>query len=273
MIRPTFLLAILAACGGGATTAAPRAPRVAPAPELEPCFRAAGVDGAMVVRDSAREEIQCYGGALCQTRFLPASTFKIPNSIIGLETGVVSGPEFGLRWDGTERRIAAWNRDHTLATAIASSVVWYYQEVARRIGEARMRAWVDRLGYGNRDMGGGIDRFWLDGALRISPSEQVEFLRRFERGELPISARTAGVVRHIIELERGDDWVLRGKTGWIIRTEEEVLWLVGWVERARDRRIYFATLLVQPAEGVDRIEARLEVTRCGLQVLGAITVP
>lgn len=262
---------MLAGCGAAASPTGSRAPQIVPAPGLAGCFRAAGVDGAMVVHDSAVGEIQCYGGALCRTRFLPASTFKIPNSIIGMETGVVSGPEFGLGWDGTERRIAAWNRDHTLVTAIASSVVWYYQEVARRIGEARMRAWVERLGYGNRDIGGGIDRFWLDGALRISPLEQVEFLRRFERGELPISARTAGVVREIIELERGEDWVLRGKTGWALRTEEEVLWLVGWVERTGDLRIYFATLLIEPPEGVDRLAARFDVTRCGLQALGAIT--
>lgn len=273
MIRTALLLAIGTACGGAASTTETTAPRLSPAPQLETCFRAAGVDGAMVVRDSARDDVQCYGGEQCQTRYLPASTFKIPNSIIGLETGVLSGPEFSLPWDGTAQPIESWNRDHTLATAIANSVVWYYQEVARRIGEQRMRAWLDRLEYGNRDIGGGIDEFWLDGDLRISPLEQVAFLRRLERGELPISRRSLEVVRAIIELDRGEGWVLRGKTGWTKRAAEEVLWLVGWVERARGRRIYYATLIVDPPAGVDRFQTRHRIARCGLAQLGAISGP
>ena len=101
---------------------------------------------------------------------LPASTFKIPNSIIALETGVVEDPDKDVfKWDGVTRSIEAWNKDHTLRSAIAASAVPVYQEIARRIGPERMQKYVDLFDYGNRDIGGGIDQFWLTGNLRIDP--------------------------------------------------------------------------------------------------------
>src|SRR5947208_15466808 len=110
---------------------------------------------------------------------LPASTFKIPNSLIALETGVVEDPDKDVfKWDGVKRAIEAWNKDHTLRTAIAASVVPVYQEIARRIGQERMQKYVDLFDYGNRDIGGGIDQFWLTGNLRIDPIDFVDRLRR-----------------------------------------------------------------------------------------------
>ena len=118
---------------------------------------------------------------------LPASTFKIPNSIIALETGVVGDPDKDVfKWDGVTRNIEAWNRDHTLRTAIAASAVPVYQEIARRIGAERMQKYLDLFEYGNRDIGGGIDQFWLTGNLRIDPVQQVDFVDRLRRGSLPV---------------------------------------------------------------------------------------
>jgi beta-lactamase class D len=119
---------------------------------------------------------------------LPASTFKIPNSIIALETGVVADPDKDVfKWDGVVRSIEAWNRDHTMRSAIAASVVPVYQEIARRIGQERMQKYVDLFEYGNRDIGGGIDQFWLTGNLRIDPIEQIDFVDR------PAARRAAGL--------------------------------------------------------------------------------
>jgi beta-lactamase class D len=119
---------------------------------------------------------------------LPASTFKIPNSIIALETGVVEDPDKDVfKWDGVTRSIEAWNKDHTLRSAIAASAVPVYQEIARRIGQERMQKYVDLLDYGNRDIGGGIDQFWLTGNLRIDPIQQIDFVDRLRRGVLPVS--------------------------------------------------------------------------------------
>jgi beta-lactamase class D len=122
---------------------------------------------------------------------LPASTFKIANSLIALETGVVEDPDKDVfKWDGVTRSIEAWNRDHTMRSAIAVSAVPVYQEIARRIGEARMQKYVDLLEYGNRNIGGGIDQFWLTGDLRIDPMQQIDFVDRLRRGALPISKRS-----------------------------------------------------------------------------------
>src|SRR5260221_8767466 len=108
---------------------------------------------------------------------LPASTFKIPNSIIALETGVVTDPDKDVfKWDGVTRSIEAWNRDHTMRSAIAASAVPVYQEIARRIGQERMQKYVDLLEYRNRDIGGRIHQFWPTGQLPHAPDQQIEFL-------------------------------------------------------------------------------------------------
>src|SRR4029078_11493043 len=123
---------------------------------------------------------------------LPASTFKIPNSIIALETGVVEDPDKDVfKWDGVTRSIEPWNKDHTLRSAIAVSAVPVYQEIARRIGPERMQKYVDLFDYGNRDIGGGIDQFWLTGNLRIDPIQQVDFVDRLRRRAMPVSKPSA----------------------------------------------------------------------------------
>ncbi|HEY0232415.1 MAG TPA: penicillin-binding transpeptidase domain-containing protein, partial [Dokdonella sp.] len=143
---------------------------------------------------------------------LPASTFKIPNSLIALETGVVGDPDKDVfKWDGVKREIEAWNRDHTLRSAIAVSAVPVYQEIARRIGAERMQKYLHDLDYGNADIGGGIDQFWLTGALRIDPIEQVDFVDRLRRGVLPVSKRSQDVVRDILPMTKVGDATIRAK--------------------------------------------------------------
>jgi beta-lactamase class D len=124
-----------------------------------------GLRSAVVLRDVAGGRTVRHGASLARARTSPCSTFKIPNSVIGLETGVVPDASFVLRWDGVRRPRAEWNRDHDLRSAMKHSVVWYYQELARRVGPERMRHWVSALHYGNEDTSGGLDRFWLGSSL------------------------------------------------------------------------------------------------------------
>src|SRR5690348_5601689 len=162
---------------------------------------------------------------------LPASTFKIPNSIIALETGVVADPDKDVfKWDGVTRSIEAWNKDHTMRSAIAASAVPVYQEIARRIGAERMQKYVDLLDYGNHDIGGGIDQFWLTGNMRIDPIQQVDFVDRLRRGVLPVSRRSQDLVRDIIPTVKVGDAVIRYKTGLLgaERGQPSLGWLVGW---------------------------------------------
>jgi beta-lactamase class D len=173
-----------------------------------------GFRWTLVVRDVGAERTVRHGPAPAATRTSPCSTFKIPNSLIGLETGVILDASFVLPWDGVRRSREGWNRDHDLSSAMKQSVVWYYQELARRVGKDRMEKWVSALHYGNEDTSGGIDRFWLESSLRISPDEQVDFLGRFHAGTLPVSSRSVAIVKEILLQDApGPGIVYRGKTG------------------------------------------------------------
>jgi beta-lactamase class D len=231
----------------------PITPKLDYRPALGEVIAASGYTGTFVLLDPATEtlivaEPQPSEGAtsLAETGFSPASTFKIPNSLIALETGVADGPEFPLPWDGVERWNEAWNQDHIHRTAFQKSVVWYYQELARRIGEERMQEFIDAFDYGNRDISGGIDQFWLSGALRISPREQVEFLRRLHQGELPLSERTLAIMLDDIMVHErsAGGTIVRAKTGWGDAPPQNIGWFVGSVERQDRSRAYFAVLIL-----------------------------
>ena len=160
-----------------------------------------GYSACLEVLDAKTGKIVRHGGAQCAKPLSPSSTFKIPNSLIALETGVASGPDFLLKWDGVKRDRPEWNQDHTLRSAIAVSAVWYYQELARRIGMEGMQHYVNAFDYGNRDLSSGIDRFWLGNSLKISAEQQIRFLERLQVGKLPVSGQAQRVVRDITTLE------------------------------------------------------------------------
>ena len=208
---------------------------------------------------------------------LPASTFKIPNSIIALETGVVADPDKDVfKWDGVTREIKEWNSDHTLRSAIAVSAVPVYQEIARRIGAERMKKYLDAFGYGNADIGGGIDRFWLTGDLRISPMEQVLFLERLRRNALPVSKRAQDLTRDILPVTRVGDSVIRAKTGLIGIDDRNssvsggrssIGWLVGFAEKGNARTVFALNLDVREPK---HSASRMSIAQRCLGDIGAI---
>ncbi|MFK7999706.1 MAG: penicillin-binding transpeptidase domain-containing protein [Polyangiales bacterium] len=174
-------------------------------------FMRQGFAGAAAVILPRGDE-RCYGE--CEMRFSPASSFKVPHALIALNAGVLSGPEHVFSWDGEERSVPAWNQDHTLASAIENSVVWYFQRVAPRIGRERFEDELPRFGYGDANIGEDLTRFWLDDSLTVSPMEQARFWRRLHAGELPVTDEARDAVLEMTTLARRDGVVLRGKTGW-----------------------------------------------------------
>lgn len=207
---------------------------------------------------------------------LPASTYKIPNSVIALDTGVVGDPDKDVfKWDGVTRAFPDWNKDHTLRSAIAASAVPVYQEIARRIGEERMQKYVNLLEYGNRNIGGGIDRFWLTGDMRIDPMQQIDFLDRLRRGALPVSKRSQDLTRDILPVEKAGEAVIRYKTGLIgvdDRTEAgkvrpSIGWLVGWAEKAGQQTVFALNLDIREPR---HTAARMTLTKQLLGDIGAI---
>jgi beta-lactamase class D len=251
----------------GATSTA--GPASAGLPTAVRAFETEHVTGAMALYDTRDGKLACSDAARCDKGYIPASTFKIANTIIGLETGVVSDADSPLPWDGKQYDNPDWNRDHTLRSAVQVSCVPCFQGIARKVGTAQMKDWVNRLDYGNRDIGGKIDFFWLGGALRISPFQQIDFLRRLDGGKLPIQERTLDTVRDVITLDVGPEHVLRGKTGYAAPPEQptEVAWFVGFVELG-ERRVFFATVLDGHGPDVDLRTVRRRVTESVLRELG-----
>jgi beta-lactamase class D len=202
--------------------------------------------------------------------FLPASTFKIANSLIALETGVVSDPDKDVfKWDGVTRVIEAWNRDHTMRSAIAASAVPVYQEIARRIGAERMQKYVDLLDYGNRNIGGGIDQFWLTGDLRIDPIQQIDFVDRLRRGVLPVSKRSQDLVRDILPVTKVGDATIRAKTGLLGAEvgKPSLGWVVGWAEKGSAQTVFALNLDVREPR---HVASRMTLAQQCLTDIGAI---
>jgi beta-lactamase class D len=207
---------------------------------------------------------------------LPASTFKIPNSIIALETGVVADPDKDIfKWDGKTYAIPEWNKDHTLRTAIAASAVPVYQEIARRIGAERMQKYVNVFDYGNRNIGGGIDRFWLTGKLRISPMQQIHFVDKLRRAALPVSKRAQELTRDILPVTKFGDSLIRAKTGLTGVTEKSMTdgtkvavgWLVGWAEKGRAQTVFALNLDIREPK---HTASRIKIAQQCLTDIGAI---
>lgn len=264
----------LAACG---PAPAPKSPPIARADACPPTldgaesFSRRGVEGTFVLRDEATGCTRATDAALADVGFLPASTFKIPNALIGLETGVITGESHLFRWDGVKRELDDWNRDLDLGAALMVSCVPCFQQVARGVGEGRMRDWVHRLGYGNEDVSAPIDRFWLEGGkLRISPRQQVDFVHRSLAGALPVKPEHVALVWRLLEIERVGDSVFRGKTGLSVQDGRAVGWLVGYAERAGHRFAY-ATFVRDTAPDGARIKPmRKEIARELLVKAGAL---
>lgn len=237
---------------GLAPSAAKDALRVEMQPDLGEVFSEADTAGTFAVLDAAGDRIVVTDRERAETAFLPASTFKIPNALIALETGVATDAETPtFPWDRVVREIDAWNKDHALGSAFKASAVPVFQEIARRIGPERMQHYVDAFDYGNRDIGGApIDMFWLNGRLRISAFQQIDFLHKLYRGDLAVSKQHQEIVRDIMYLEQSEFGTLRGKTGAVgigvaPGSKPTLGWLVGWLEHGSKPYIFALNLDVR----------------------------
>lgn len=228
-------------------------------------FQEFGVEGSILIYDQNSDQFYQYNARRNETAFLPASTFKIFNSLVALETGVISDEIAVLTWDGIDRGISGWNRDTNLRQAYKDSAVWFYQVLARKIGYERMNNFINQVGYGNRQIGTkeAIDKFWLEGPLQITPKQQIEFLRRLHQGDLPFSKRTRDLVKDIMVFEQTPDYVLRAKTG-LARVTPEVGWFVGYLEQ--NKNVYFFATNIYIRQPND-LAARIEITRRSLKEL------
>jgi beta-lactamase class D len=232
-------------------------------------LRANKVTGSILIYDAVNADYYSNSFEWAEERRLPASTFKITNSIIGLETGVVEDENTLFKWDGKPRRLDIWEQDLTLQKAFHFSCVPCYQQVARSIGSNRMNTYLTKLDYGQMEVdSSNIDVFWLEGNSGISQFEQVDFLRRFHEEKLPLKPRTFEIMKRLMVLQETDSTVLRGKTGWSIRNGHNNGWFVGYLE-TNNGVFYFATN-IDPQESFNMKlfpKIRMDITMEALDVL------
>ena len=234
-------------------------------PDWAHFFKEAGAVGTIVVADERADggSTGIHDEARARRRYSPASTFKIPHTLFALDAGVVRDEFQVFPWDGTKRWLDTWNHDQNLRSAMRNSVLWVYQKFAREIGVEREGLYLRKIDYGNADPSG-ADPFWVEGNLSVSAQEQITFLRHLYRNELPFRVEHQRLLKDIMIVEAGRDWILRAKTGW----SGTVGWWVGWVEWPTGP-VFFA-LNIDTPKRLDDLPKREAVVRAILISIKAL---
>lgn len=181
---------------------------------------------------------------------LPASTFKIPNSIVALELGIVKNDSSMFYWNGEDRFQDRWERDMIFKEALQLSCVPCYQYLAKEIGVERMISVLDKIGYPKMVIDStNIDLFWLEGNSRITSFEQINFLKQFYDKELPISNNTFNSMKKMLLKEENENYNLSGKSGWSYTNGVDNCWFIGYIEKGDE--VYFFATNLEPSSDVD----------------------
>ncbi len=235
-------------------------------PEFQKYFDEFNIIGTFVLYDLKKKEYTRYNPERAKQQFTPASTYKILNSLIGLETGKIPDENYVFKWNGEDHAIKNWNQDLVFRDAFRFSCVPCYQDLARRIGKKDMNKWVKKVGYGNEDISSEIDMFWLGKSLKISPNQQIKLLRKLYKNQLPFAKKNQELVKKIMVMEDTSKYKLYGKTGWQIddfnnlKNSESLGWFVGFLEQ--NDNVYFFATNVETKSTLDTFaESRVKITK------------
>jgi beta-lactamase class D len=241
-------------------------------PELKNIFDKYKVDGSILIYNQNENVYMGYNLARSNIAFCPASTFKIPNTLIALESGITT-TESVFKWNGEKRTYPSWEKDMTIKEAFQVSAVPVYQEIARQIGVEKMKYYTQLFNYGNLDINAeNIDKFWLEGESGITSFQQVNFLQKLYNLQLPISENTMKLTKEIMLHETTDNYKISGKTGWAVQQDENVTWFVGYIET--DNNVYFFATNVVPNKDTDLNtfgQVRIKLTKDVFKELNIIT--
>lgn len=230
-------------------------------------FAQSGIDGTTVISSLHSGRTFTHNDARAKHRFSPASTFKIPNTLIALEEKAISGKDSVFKWDGHNYKLPDWNHDQTLESAFKVSCVWCFQELARRVGPQDYRNYLQKLPYGELREPFEPTTFWLDGSLEISAIEQLEFLKKVYRHTLPFGAPSYATLREIMLVEKTPAHTIRAKTGWATAVKPQVGWYVGYIETANEVWFFATNLEIRDEKD---LPLRQKLTREALQAKGII---
>ncbi len=229
-------------------------------------FEGASAKGTIVVideRPSSRGAF-VYNASRANVRYSPASTFKIPHTLFALQAGAVRDEFQVFHWDGMPRTFPGHNQDQSLRTAMAFSTLWVYQQFAKQIGESQAKKYLASIDYGNADSITPKGDYWVDGKLRISAVEQISFLQKLYRNQLPFALEHQRLVKDLMVNEADYGWRLRAKTGW----EGRYGWWVGWVEWS-EGPVFFA-LNIDTSNPTADLGKRQSIARAVLRSIQAL---
>lgn len=229
-------------------------------------FAAENVEGTLIIARADGTPLHVFNAERSRTRFSPASTFKIPNTLIALDAGVVTSKESPFSWDGSEKGREAWNQDQTLESAFRISCVWCYQEIARDVGSAQYAPYLAGINYGNQEIGDRVDMFWLNGDLKISAAEQISFLSAMFNYEVPYTRNHVDLVKEIMLVEQTADYSLYAKSGWT-GAGLHTGWFVGYIEKGNDVWLFAMNM---DMDKVEQARLRKDLTVRSLQALKII---
>ncbi|SBS37736.1 Beta-lactamase OXA-2 precursor [Marinomonas spartinae] len=235
--------------------------------DLKAVFADSQVEGTVVIENLDGSKRYVYNQSRAHTKLAVASTFKIPNTLIGVDEHLVTGKSSVFEWDGKEHDIKAWNQNQTLASAFQVSCVWCYQDIAKKVGAEKYKAYIKAMHYGALPDQFDVQTFWLDGTLKLTAYEQVNFLKRLYHHELTFSDNAFHVLKDIMLAEKTENYSMYAKSGWARRVESPVGWYVGYVE-SRSGVWFFATNLA--VKDAKHLSLRKAMTVRALRHVGAI---
>ena len=240
-------------------------------PELKNIFDKFNVEGSILIYNQQENLYSGYNLDRCNVAFCPASTFKIPNTLIAFECEIAT-TETVFEWDGEKRTFPIWEKDMTIEEAFKMSAVPVYQEIARRVGVEKMKHYTQLFNYGNLDISAeNIDKFWLEGNSAITQYQQIYFLQKLYNLELPVREKSMRQVKEMMRYEVGDNYTISGKTGWAVRQKQNITWFIGYVETAGNV-CFFATNITSNENTNMKTfgQTRVELTKEILRELGII---
>ncbi len=213
--------------------------------DLSAWFR--GYEGSFVLYDLKGDTWNIYDMEQATSRTSPNSTYKIYDALFGLEEGVITPNDSFMAWDKTDYPFEAWNRNQNLFSAMQSSVNWYFEEIDKQIGSSAIQDYIRKIRYGNEDVRNSRTAYWMQGALKISPVEQVELLAALHNNRFDFAPENIDAVKNSICLFSSESKTLYGKTGTGRVDGQDVNgWFVGFIETADNT--YFFGSNIQAAE-------------------------
>ncbi|WP_244862157.1 BlaR1 family beta-lactam sensor/signal transducer [Siminovitchia terrae] len=207
-----------------------------------------GYSGSFVLYDSATKNYQIYNQKKSEQRVSPNSTYKIYSALFALEENIISVKNDKQNWDGTVYPFKAWNKSHDLSTALSNSVNWYFQNLDRKMGKKQLQYYLHKIKYGNENLAGKLDSYWIQSSLKISPIEQVQLFYELDENTFGFNEENIRAVKNAIFIDKQKSGQLYGKTGTGMINEKHVNgWFIGFVKQ--EGRTYYFALNIQSEKG------------------------